>query len=409
MSRPLIHLAAACLIGASGLGVVLSVAAALPDPIATWVPFSRLRPLHTLLALGWVLVGLAATVRPLVGAAVGRGEAVLYAAWLGTAAAALIAGTGSGREYLSWPAPVSLLLLGALLAGAWAVLRGLPRLRHAVWDTRAMIGIGVVLLPLGLIEGHLWLLPSVSLDPGRDLAVEWHALDTMIGGWNIVLYGAAATLLPREPGRGRAALLAATLAGLLLSYGHHHYPSPQPRLLKDIAFGASLLAGVAFLDHARAGLPPTGGLVRTLLRAAAGWTLVALLGGFLMAIPPLNALVHGTWVVVAHAMGAMIGVNSMLILALGFHATKRPTTPGLLRAARVANVALALMVADLVIAGLLRGALRPGSEFAAWRSTVELALAPLLVIGPVLAVCLATLAVALVASGEPADAESRGD
>jgi len=44
------------------------------------------------------------------------------------------------------------------------------------------------------------------------------------------------------------------------------------------------------------------------------WTLVATGSGILLAIPPVNTLFHGTYAIVIHAMGSMIGVLFMLVI-----------------------------------------------------------------------------------------------
>ena len=48
--------------------------------------------------------------------------------------------------------------------------------------------------------------------------------------------------------------------------------------------------------------------------AAKWWTCAVLFGAILISIPPLNAVIHGTYVVTGHAMGAMIGIDTMILL-----------------------------------------------------------------------------------------------
>ncbi len=48
------------------------------------------------------------------------------------------------------------------------------------------------------------------------------------------------------------------------------------------------------------------------------WNLVAVGSGVLFAVPQVNRIVHGTHLVVVHAMGSMIGVDVVLIVLAGF-------------------------------------------------------------------------------------------
>ncbi|GIS78522.1 MAG: hypothetical protein CM1200mP14_00880 [Gammaproteobacteria bacterium] len=44
------------------------------------------------------------------------------------------------------------------------------------------------------------------------------------------------------------------------------------------------------------------------------WTVFILFSAILISIPPLNAIIHGTYAVTGHAMGATIGIDTMILL-----------------------------------------------------------------------------------------------
>src|SRR5262249_15602402 len=49
------------------------------------------------------------------------------------------------------------------------------------------------------------------------------------------------------------------------------------------------------------------------------WTALMLLTSILLSYPPINTLFHGTYVITGHAMGAMIGIDTTVLLgALAF-------------------------------------------------------------------------------------------
>jgi len=164
-------------------------------------------------------------------------------------------------------------------------------------------------------------LPASGLGIGRDLAVEWQGIDTMIGGWNAMMFGVGAMMIAPagKPSKAfRTVLFVVAVSGLLLTFSHHHYQSPQATWLKDVAFLSSLLAAIAFVHHFKTWrrAAPAQTKLTILLGVAERWTLFSVATGFLMALPMLNVLMHGTYVVVAHAMGSMIGVNAILIFAI---------------------------------------------------------------------------------------------
>lgn len=385
MRNPSLAFAAACLLGALAFGLLSAVVVAFPADALEWLPFERLRPVHTLLALAWIIPGALAAVQGYLGRPPGPVQTALFVVAVLGSAASVLAGVYSGREYLSWSPWWSLPWFAGMVLGGWAVLKELPRLLRQHPDSAWMLGLGALLVPLAFAEAHLYLLPAVGLDVGRDLAIQWHAVDTMIGGWNVLLYGASAMLVlqHKAPRAWAGWLFAASVAGLLLTYGHHHYASPQPLFLKNLAFAGSLLAGVHFVWHGRGWL--RGGeantLEQSLMRGAQGWTLYAIGSGFLMALPPVNALLHGTTMVVSHAMAAMIGVNTLLILALGFRVHPAQNEPAMVRAVRATNALLVVMVLLFIVAGAAEGALRTAQPFEELRDTVELLLLPLPLVG----------------------------
>jgi nitric oxide reductase subunit B len=55
------------------------------------------------------------------------------------------------------------------------------------------------------------------------------------------------------------------------------------------------------------------------LIAADTWVFLTLLLAICMSVPAINIYTHGTHITVAHTMGATIGINSFLLMAMIFH------------------------------------------------------------------------------------------
>ena len=400
----LMLMAAACLISSILTGLFAGIVTAWPDPISTWVSLRALRPAHTFLALGWLFCGIPAAVglycarHGRVRLGVSRAQIGLFAVFLIGVVVATFDGKYSGREYATWPVQFTVPLVLALgltvftVTDNWAVLA-----RHspeAAW----LLLVGSVLLPAGLIEENLYLVLGLAADPGRDLMVQWHALDTVIAAWCILLYGIGILLVPAGIKPLRAGwLFALAVVGILLDFGHHNFVSPQPHIVKLVSFSATMLAVVSFGRHIVAfrRSRPSGVTLPGMMRHVELWTLFAVGTGIVLAVPWLNLYAHGTYVIVSHTMGSMIGVNSLLLFVAAFHFAGVETR-GRVPVVRAASVSLLFFCLTLAGLGLVRGVLRIDHDELVWYYWVR----PLYLLIPVSAIpltaCLSWLAVDLV-------------
>ena len=396
--RRLLLLPLAGLAVALGLGILLALWTLMPRVLPPRA-LLQLRPLHVQAALALLLGGICAA-----GHAFGnRLEAPRFAA-LSRLAAALLIGFfpiallctvflhGAGREYFSWPPLLTLWPALAMALPAIGLLLDLrncaARAPEAIW----LLGLGLVCIPLGLAEHAL--ASVLPLPFARAISYEWQALDFFFAGVNATLYGfgVLASRRPEKALRTRGLFLLAAFA-FVSTFGHHHYLSPQPSAIKWLALVASLLGGVSFVRHLRAGRSDSAGsppdrAADPLLRLAERWTLFAIGGGILFAVPQINLLVHGSYAVVGHAMGAMIGVGAMLVLACLMDTQPAREAAAIARItarARLADAALAAIVLDLTVAGLVKGWLRIDSGHAVQQAAMERILLPLPALGLLLA------------------------
>ena len=371
------------------LGLLGAGRLALPIAVFDWLSFTRLRPLHTFYSIAAIVSGVIGLIHYAMPAAererygaslaiqfVSMGCFVVAGSWT------LALGLGSGREYLSWTAPVAVFLLLPLLIAFYQVLssrRSLERLSpEGLW----LFGVGTGFLCVGLIESYLWMIPAIGHHPVRDLTIQWHGIDAFIAGVNVCLYGASMFLMDRKarPLRSRTLLIVATFS-ILFTFGHHHYVSPQPRFLKILAFVASMLAISSFVRHSRAyfaskkALVDASDVVTPLMRSVQLWTIMSLLSGILFAIPQLNLYLHGTYLVVIHAMGSMIGI-SLIIYAGVFKSVRRPLTARAARRVRfhvwLVNASVGALWLVMGVGGLYKGIMRVDTDYLLFAPKLEL-------------------------------------
>lgn len=379
-----------------GTGLLLGVKAGRPEVWVQSFPLPVVRPLHTLGTMGLLLCGIVALREIVVRRSGGvsrvpaSGLVVILIGFLVVSGVMIVLGRGSGLEYLSWPVALTVVPIAVLVLMALDTWRNLACLADLSSEGSWLLLMGLCLAPLGMTERML----SVGVvDITRALTIEWHGLDTVFAGINTALYGAA-ILATSEPGRGRPLrhrwLYLLAVFALLSTFGHHHYMSGQASALKWIAFTASMLGMVSFVRHVGAVWRGRGrrtgvDAASVLLRSATIWTAVAVGSGVVLAVPQVNLILHGTHAVVGHAMGAIIGVDVMIILAGLIMASGEGVDERRVRRwTLVLNLALGLMVLDLMVSGGAKGLLRVGADHHAYQPLVRGLLMPLPILGCVL-------------------------
>ena len=191
-----------------------------------------------------------------------------------------------------------------------------------------MWGVGMLFFIVTFLEQHAWLIPGIFGDPVQDMRIQWKATGTLVGSFNLFVYGSVIYLGERISGDssyGRSTtaymLFGVGLLNSFTNFAHHTYHLPGRESVKWIAFVVSMMEIIvlarAMFDLWRTlGAPsePAFCAARGSFAAAKWWTCGVLFGAILISVPPLNAVIHGTYVVTGHAMGAMIGIDTMILL-----------------------------------------------------------------------------------------------
>lgn len=289
--------------------------------------------------------------------------------------AAFFAGKFSGREYLEFPP-----WLGACIFISWlpfainffATLR--PDYKNApvyIWSWST----GILFFFITLSESYLWLLDFFRTGIVRDITVQWKALGSMVGSWNMLVYGTAMFVMEKLSGDTKTCRSPLSfffyflgLINLMFNWGHHTYIVPAEPWVRWVAFIISMselliLGNIIWqwrktFDNAKKNynLVPF-----RLLTYADGWIFLNLSLALVISVPAWNYFTHGTHITVAHAMGATIGINTMILFAsvfyilqkekpLAFDQKRKWLSYGII----LTNISLVIFWASLLGSGLVK-------------------------------------------------------
>jgi len=379
------------------LGALYSIPTLAPAFQSLGLDLRQLRPIHTTFASAWIFLGGVAVVHRWLqdyGGTATRGDRirlrVQVLCWAIAGAGilvTLIVGVGSGREYLGFHPIFSALILTGWLCYAWNFFRvaGPNFFERPLYLT--MWGVGMLFFIVTFVEQHLYLLPGIFANPLQDLQVQWKATGTLVGAFNLFVYGSIIYIGERisgDPEYGHSkvayALFGVGLLNSFTNFAHHTYHLPQDHLVKWISFVVSMMeisilcrASYDLLNLVRTTEDRAFCAARGSFAASTYWSVFILLSAVLISVPPLNAIIHGTYAVTGHAMGATIGIDTMVLIGaiiwiLGEHLAAREGeeasgvlhTVAMRRIVVGLNIGVAALVGWLHVSGTITGVSRAG-------------------------------------------------
>lgn len=318
-----------------------------PEVSARFVKYGvslvQLRPLHTTFASAWIFLAAVAGAYAYLfhefgppSAADARRFRVHMVLWGLAGLAAVLTlpfGITSGREYLALHPLISLAIWVGWAVFAWSFLSKVRQGFFARPVYVYMWSVGILYFLWTFAEGHAYLLPWVADKPISDLQIQWKSCGTLVASFNQMVYASLMFLAVRKTGdeslgHSRTAfwLFGVGLLNSFTNYAHHTYHLPQSHLIKWVAFGASMLEVILLvlvLQEVVAALRkrfrpygPRFDVSSFLVGLSKRWNLGLLTLAIAISVPPLNALIHGTHVVMAHGMGSELAIDSYILLAI---------------------------------------------------------------------------------------------
>ncbi|HRO41566.1 MAG TPA: cbb3-type cytochrome c oxidase subunit I [Flavipsychrobacter sp.] len=362
-------------------GMIASFAFLYPEVYNKYLPFYQLRPMHVSAALFWIITGATAGIlhfkKDVFQAKETTSEKVFIYLWIATVVSIFIFYAFKkfgGREYWEFPPFLGIPILIAWLSlmfgyfQAWTKRTKNPPLYVWQWST------GIVFFLITFLEQNLYQIPWFRQSFLTEITIQWKSNGAMVGAWNQMIYGTALFIMTRILGDESVAISKRAFAfyfigltNLMLNWGHHIYNLPATSFIRHTAYAVSMTEWIIFIAICmdfRSKLSEARKfkhlIAHRFMMYAEFWVYLNLFLALLMSIPAINRYTHGTHITVAHAMGATIGINTMILLgSLGYilkvdelHESNRKM---ILKGLSIAKISLLVFWLALVVAGLLKG------------------------------------------------------
>lgn len=373
----LILLATGMLFGLAGAYQYLA-----PQFLKDYLSFEKIRPLHVTSAVFWIIFTAIGSVLTYLQQHTGKPIRypvllrIQFAVFMIVVFLILISycmGVFGGREYWEFPPLLALpIALGWILFifNFFKTMGSFMKQPVYVW----MWMTGLFFFLFTFIESYLWIFPYFRNNVVNDMTLQWKSYGSMVGSWNMLIYGCSIFLMGKISGDKKhghtpiAFVLYFTgLFNLMFNWGHHIYTLPTYPFIKHISYAVSMTE-LFILGHIIYQWRSSVSTARKnyhqaayrFLLAADIWIVLTLVLAIAMSVPAINLYTHGTHITVAHTMGATIGINSFLLLAIAFDILKDTCIPvsknlkWLNRGFFAANIALLVFWISLIIAGILK-------------------------------------------------------
>ncbi len=345
------------------------------------LPFERLRPLHVSLVVFFILLTATGTVfrflkmhnaAPLRKLNMLSWLVLLLLVTIAAIIACYLSGTFGGREYWEFPPVLGIPLMTVWFGLLYVFFKNIADLKNQpvyVW----MWVTGFAFLAFTFTESYLWTIPWFRTNIVNDMTVQWKSYGSMVGSWNMMIYGSGIYLMDQISGNTKQSSSKLTfslyflgLFNLMFNWGHHLYTLPTHSLVHHIGYVVSmtelLLLGRIIMKW-RESIKEIQeyrhiGAYRFMITANL-WIFLNLGLAILMSVPAINVFTHGTHITVAHAMGTTIGINTMMLFAfIQYFISAREKNINedkvLSKTHLIVNLSLAAFWVSLLGAGLVR-------------------------------------------------------
>ncbi len=326
------------LIIGSAFGTIGAFQFVFPNLFKNSLPFFKTRPLHVSLVVSWIFLAVIGGIYHYLPMKVQKplfsGSLAVIHYWLFFITGIVILtsylmGKFGGREYWAFPPIFSICIIISWLFFAINFF-GTAIKHKGKWPVYLwMWATGVIFFLITFTEAHLWVFDYFKGNFVRDITVQWKAYGSLVGSWNMLVYGTAIYVMSRTSKDDKMPfsktvffLYFIGLINLMFGWSHHIYVVPAAKWIRHLGYAISMTELIV-LGHMIWRWKNTMKEAQKLfyilpyrfLLIADVWIFLNLLLAISISIPAIHVYTHGTHNTVAHAMGSSIGINTMILLA----------------------------------------------------------------------------------------------
>jgi nitric oxide reductase subunit B len=276
---------------------------------------------------------------------------------------------------------IALMIIGWMLAGINFLLTVKPKFNSApvyIWSWAT----GILFFIITLTEASLWQFDHFNNNIIRDITVQWKALGSMVGAWNMLIYGSAMYVMCTISGNNKMARSKQAfffyflgLTNLMFNWGHHTYVVPASPVIKTVSYIISMTELLILFNmiwqwqRSLKAKDKEQHFAYRLLKMTDNWIILNLVLAIAISVPFLNQFTHGTHITVAHAMGATIGINTTILLSSGFYIlfTEKKSSAAIAlsqrRKLQLFNMSLLVFWISLIGSGIVKAAAVSENKF----------------------------------------------
>lgn len=312
----------------------------IPGYLKDILSFEKVRPLHVSSVVFWIIIAAVGSILTYLPEHTGKKihspllARIQLILMIGAALAITIGyytGQFGGREYWEFPPILSIPIIIGWILLIYNFISSVGTLKNQpvyiwMWLT------GILFFLFTYLESLLWVIPYFRSHIINDMTIQWKSYGSMVGAWNLLIYGSSIYLMDKISGDKKYsyssiafALYFLGLFNLMFNWGHHVYTLPTHHFIQYVAYIVSmtelvLLGRIIYLWNKSLTTAKKHFHILSyrFLIAADIWVFLTLAVALAMSIPAINVYVHGTHFIVAHTMGATIGINTFLLLAFAF-------------------------------------------------------------------------------------------
>lgn len=384
LSTPKLFIIAGLFLLATGMiwGITGGLQYLLPGFLKAQLSFEKVRPLHVSSVVFWIILSAIGSVSTYLQQHTGKklysnkllkAQFIIFIVSIFIILCSYLFGKFGGREYWEFHPILALPIIIAWIFFLINVIKSIGTLKNQpvyiwMWLT------GVIFFLFTFLESYLWLFPYFRNNVVNDMTIQWKSYGSMVGSWNMLIYGSSIFLMDKinntktySHSRIAFILYFTGLFNLMFNWGHHIYTLPTHGFVKHISYAVSMtelfiLGRIIYLwkDSLTAAKKNFHQTSYRFLIAADIWIFLTLVLAIAMSIPAINVYTHGTHITVAHTMGATIGINSFLLLAIAFDILKdtcrnfEPYKKRFNTGYWIANTSLLVFWISLISAGVIK-------------------------------------------------------